>query len=129
MNDFDGKIPVIIVLFEFRFDQVPLANQKDLYSQSLNGSNCTFYFRFRRVISAQGVEGDRQHKLLLSDFNHFTALVLATIRAHVVRTLVLMAVRAFGKDRLLQGIMSAAFAGARGGVSTFRIRHFLSKPS
>jgi hypothetical protein len=124
VNDFDGKIPVVGVPFEFGPDQITLADEQDLNSQGLSGSNRAFHFRFRRVISAQGVEGDSQHKLLLSDFNHFTAFILATIRAHAVRKFLLMAVGAFRQAHFLQGIMGAAFTCARGGVSTFGIRHF-----
>jgi hypothetical protein len=124
VNDFNGQMPVIFVLFELSSNQVSLANKQDLYSQGLGRSNRAFHFRFRRMISAQGVEGDCQHKLLLSDFNHFTAFVLATIRAHAVRKFLLVAIGAFRQAHFLQSIMGAAFSGARGGVSTFGIRHF-----
>ncbi len=36
-----------------------------------------------------------------------------------------MAIRALGKNDLLQVIVSAAVAPTGGGMSTFRIRHFL----
>jgi hypothetical protein len=76
------------------------------------------------MISAQGVEGDSQHKLLLGDFDHFAALVLTAIRAHTVRELLLMAIGALGKPLFLESVMGAAFARAGCGVSSFRIRHF-----
>jgi hypothetical protein len=125
VNDFNRKMPVFFMLFQFGLDQVTLADEQDFYSQGLGGTNGAFHFWFRRVISAQGVEGDRQHKLLLSDFDYFAALILATVRAHAVRELLLMAVGAFGEAHFFQSIMCAAFAGARGGVSTFWIRHGL----
>ena len=88
-------MPVVFVLAEFCFDQITLANEQNFHSQGLDGSNRAFHFWFRRMISAQGVESDCQHRLLLSDFNDFAALVLATVRAHAVRELLLMAVGAF----------------------------------
>jgi hypothetical protein len=117
-------MPVIFVLFQLSSYQVSLANEQNLHSQGLDGSDRAFHFWFWRMISAQGVEGDCQHKLLLSDFDNFTAFVLATIRAHAVRKFLLMAVGAFRQAHFLQGIVGAALSGARGGVSTFGIRHF-----
>jgi hypothetical protein len=118
-------MPAVFVLGEFGLDQITLADEQNFHSQGPDGSNRAFHFWFRRVIAAQGVEGDCQHRLLLIDFNYFAAFVLATVRAHAVRELLLMAVGAFGQAHFLQGVMGAAFAGARGGVSTFWIRHGL----
>jgi hypothetical protein len=124
VNDLDGEMQVVFVLCQFGSYEIPLSDKQDFHSQGLDGSNRTFHFRLWRVISAQGVESDSQHKLLLSDFDDFTAFILATIRAHAVRELLLVAVGALRQAHFLQGVMSAAFAGARGGVSTFGIRHF-----
>jgi hypothetical protein len=60
----------------------------------------------------------------LRDFDYFAALILSAVRAHAVGELLLVAVGALGETHFLEGIVSAAFAGACGGVSTFRIRHF-----
>ncbi len=86
------------------------------------------------MIAAQSVKRDGQHvrepvgNLLLGDFDNFAAFILSTMRAGAVRELLLVAIGAFGQAHFLQGVMSAAFARARGGVSTFRIRHFSTYP-
>jgi len=62
-------------------------------------------------------------KLLLNNFDYFTALVLSAMRAHTVWQLGLMAVGTLGEARSFQGVVRAAGTGALLGVSTFRIRH------
>ena len=64
--------------------------------------------------------------LLFGDFDDFTALVLAALRAGAVRQLRLVAVRALGDAGQAQVIVRAAGRGAPLGVSTFRIRHLVS---
>jgi hypothetical protein len=70
--------------------------------------------------------GDCVRQLLRCGLNHFTAFVLAAVRADAVWNFRFMAVRALGVRRPAEGIMSAAGLCARVGVSSFRIRHGFS---
>lgn len=61
--------------------------------------------------------------LLSGYFNYSAALVLAAVRTDAMRQFLLVAIRAFRDAGFLQSVMGAAFSRARGGVSSFRIRH------
>ena len=61
--------------------------------------------------------------LLLGDFDYFAAFVVPAVRANAVRELRLMALRAFGRRRLLQVIVGPAGGGAPLGVAPFWIWH------
>jgi hypothetical protein len=61
-------------------------------------------------------------------FDNFAAFVLAALGADAVGKLRLMAVGALGESGFAQSVVSAAVLGARVGVSSFRIRHFLYFP-
>ena len=65
-----------------------------------------------------------EEKMLLCRYlNHFSALVLAAARAHTVRELGFVTIRAFGQDRPAQRIVGTAHRGASLGMSSFRIWH------
>jgi hypothetical protein len=57
------------------------------------------------------------------DANHFTAFVMTALRADAMWHARLLAVRAGLRLRRAQRIVRTAFAGARFGMSSFRIRH------
>jgi hypothetical protein len=127
--DFDGKIAVVVVQCELAPDFVLTAHQDDPDAQTSGSPNRPFNLGFWGVISAHCVYGNGQHgatALLLRDFDYFSALVLAAMRAHPVRQLGLMAVRAFREPGGLQAVVGAARRRALRGVSAFGIRHIFT---
>ena len=64
--------------------------------------------------------------LLLHHLDNFAPLVFPAVRAHAVRQLGLMTVRALRQAGLLQRVMRASRRGALFGMSSFRIRHKIS---
>jgi hypothetical protein len=52
--------------------------------------------------------------LLLRDFDHFAAFILAAMRARAMRQFLLVAVGALGESRLFELIVRAAVAPAGG---------------
>jgi hypothetical protein len=80
----------------------------------------------RSVLGKSSVETAEDRILFRRRFNYFPALVLAALGADPVRLFGLVAVGAFRRGRLGQGIVSAAGLRALVGVSAFRIRHCFS---
>jgi len=68
-------------------------------------------------------------KLLLDDFDHFTALIVAAVRAGAMGQLGLVALRALGDAGDLQVVMRAARCRTLRRMATLRVRHskFLSR--
>src|SRR5262245_39069189 len=62
-----------------------------------------------------------QTRLFLVNGARLTAAVVAAVRAHAMRLLRLVAVRALGEPDLLQRVMRAALGRPRLGVSSFGI--------
>jgi hypothetical protein len=63
--------------------------------------------------------------LFFRDLDHFTALVLAAMRAGAMWKLRFVAIGALGVAEHAQMIVSASRGGALLGVSSFRIRHLV----
>lgn len=90
--------------------------------------NRTFDFRLRRPVGTHCVQGyDAWHGEVdlagFFDVQNFTALIVPTLRASAMGHLAFVTVRTLGERVGFQSIMGATGAGARFGVSPFRIRH------
>jgi hypothetical protein len=126
VNDFDGKIAIAFDFLERRADYFLLSYQEHFDVETSDGFHRPGNLGLWGVITAHCIYRNGQHvrkRLLLHDFNDFTALVLTALRAHPVGQFGLMAIRTFRKTGRLQRIMRAAGLGPLVGVSTFGIRH------
>src|SRR6266566_2801002 len=69
------------------------------------------------------MEGGLPQPLFLGHFDHFTSMILPAMGTDAVGKTIFVTGRTFGKRGPLQMIVGAALSPARGGVSSFRIRH------
>src|SRR5438874_3195090 len=69
------------------------------------------------------IEGSLPQPLFLGHFDHFTSMILPAMRTDAVGKTKLVTGRTFRKRRPFQMIVGAALSPARGGVSSFWIRH------
>src|SRR5580692_5449060 len=69
------------------------------------------------------MEGGLRRRLFLCHFDHFTSVILSAMGTDAVWKTIFVTGRTFGKRGRLQMIVGTALSPARGGVSSFWIRH------
>ena len=95
MLNLNQRAVVILVLFEFPFDDIFTADQYDLQTQGTSSEDRSADLRLGAVIAAHRINCDRQHRmdvtlqvcagLFFRDFNDFAALVLTALGAGSMR--------------------------------------------